>query len=330
MNKQVRILFFWTGALLFSTLACSALTSLNFSNRPTPSPVLMQTIQGASCPSTLNDIMRASTTPGEYEKADQETYLAIYKVTGEEITDPVFETVPTELKSKQDDLATQKQAWEYFAALIPEQHRDMISNYLVLTDGKDNVLAAVAQTRDDPTRWVLEVDIADTSDYANLTFTMMHEFGHLLTLNANQVTPSIDVFNNPGNTEIYNQAASSCSSYFLGEGCSKNDSYINQFYQRFWSDIYPEWSQVNQIENEALYYEKLNAFYEQHQDRFVSEYASTNPGEDIAETWAYFVLAPKPQGNTIADQKVLFFYEHPELVQLRTEILSRLCTIFPE
>jgi len=274
--------------------------------------------------------MTTTTTPGEYEKADQETYLALYKVAGDKITDPIFENVPTDLKSEQANLATQKQVWEYFVALIPKQQRTMISNYLVLTDGKDNLLAAVAQTRDNPTRWVLEVDVADATDYANLTFTMMHEFGHLLTLNANQVTPSMDVFNNPDNKEIYNQAASLCSSYFTGEGCSKKDSYVNQFYQRFWGDINTEWSQVDQIHDEALYYQKLNEFYKHHEDRFVSEYASTNPGEDIAETWAYFVLAPKLEGNTIADQKVLFFYEHPELVQLRTEILSRLCTVFPE
>ena len=330
MNKQIRIMFFWTGALLFSSLACSAVTKLNFSNKPTPSPLLLQTAQEASCPSTLSYIMTTTTTPGEYEKADQETYLALYKVAGDKITDPIFENVPTDLKSEQANLATQKQVWEYFVALIPKQQRTMISNYLVLTDGKDNLLAAVAQTRDNPTRWVLEVDVADATDYANLTFTMMHEFGHLLTLNANQVTPSMDVFNNPDNKEIYNQAASLCSSYFTGEGCSKKDSYVNQFYQRFWGDINTEWSQVDQIHDEALYYQKLNEFYKHHEDRFVSEYASTNPGEDIAETWAYFVLAPKLEGNTIADQKVLFFYEHPELVQLRTEILSRLCTVFPE
>src|SRR6266487_676004 len=163
MNKQIRMMLFWTGALLFSSLACSAVTRLNFFNKPTPSPLLLQTAQEASCPSTLSYIMTTTTTPGEYEKADQETYLALYKVAGEEITDPIFEAVPADLKNEQDDLSTQKQVWEDFAALIPKQQRRMISNYLVLTDGKDNLLAAVAQTRDDPTRWILEVDVADAT-----------------------------------------------------------------------------------------------------------------------------------------------------------------------
>ena len=120
-----------------------------------------------------------------------------------------------------------------------------------------------------------------------------------------------------------------CSSYFSNEGCSKSDSYMNQFYQRFWGDIYSEWSQIDQIDDMGLYYEKMNEFYKNHEDRFVSEYASTNPGEDIAETWAYFVLVPKSTGNTIAVQKVLFFYVYPELVQLRVQILTRLCTVYP-
>ncbi len=327
---QPRIIFFWMGTLLFFSLACNAFTKLNVFNTPAQSPPLPQKAQEAACPSTLSSIMTTATTPGAYEKADQETYLALYKVAGEKITDPLFEAVPAELKNEQDDLAAQKQVWEYFAALIPKRQRSMISNYVVLTDGKANLLAAVAQTRADPTRWILEVDVADAADYASLTFSMIHEFGHLLSLNANQVTPSMDVFHNPGNKEIYDQAASLCSSYFTGEGCSKKNSYINQFYQRFWSDIYAEWSQVDRIHNNGLYYKKLNEFYKQHEDRFVSEYASTNPGEDIAETWAYFVLAPKPEGSTIANQKVLFFYEHPELVKLRAEVLSRLCTVFPE
>jgi hypothetical protein len=54
----------------------------------------------------------------------------------------------------------------------------------------------------------------------------------------------------------------------------------------------------------------------------------TNPEEDIAESWSFFILSPKPAGNTIAEQKILFFYNYSELVQLRNEILNNLCTAF--
>ena len=330
MNNRMKVMFFWMGALLCSSLACNTATKLIHSDKPAFPSNRTQSAQGDSCPSVLNDIMAAATTPGGYEVADKETYLATYTVIGEKITDPVFQTVLDEYTTQQNDLETQKEIWDYFASLIPEQKREMITNYSILTDGKDNVLAAVAQTRADPRKWVLEVDIADAKDHANLTFTMIHEFGHLLTLNSDQVPPDVNVFHNPGNEEVFRQEAAMCSNYFTSEGCSQPNSYINQFYRQFWGDIYPEWSQIDHIDDVVLYYEKMNEFYKQHADRFVSEYASTNPVEDIAETWVHFVLAPKPTRDTVADQKVLFFYEHPELVQLRTEILSRLCAVYPE
>ncbi len=49
----------------------------------------------------------------------------------------------------------------------------------------------------------------------------------------------------------------------------------------------------------------------------------SNPEEDIAEAWTMFVLNPKPAGDSIAEEKMLFFYDYPELVKLRAEIASR-------
>jgi len=338
--------FMWMLPLILSTLACRAATSLILPDTPTPSqpstltPVplipdtgsltVTKTISEASCPSILSDIMTAASTPGGTEETNQESRLVTYTVTGEQLSDPIFESVPMELKQDQEDLATQQQIWNYFTAIIPEQQRGMVSHYSVLTDGKNNLLAAVAQMYSDPSQWVLEVDIADAADTANLTFTMIHEFGHLLTLNASQITPSRAVLDNIHDINILNQEVARCPNYFPGEGCSHADSYISHFYQRFWSDIYVEWSQIDRIEDERDYYEKMNQFYVQYEDRFVSQYATTNLAEDIAESWAYFVLAPNPVGNTVADQKVLFFYEHPELVALRAQILSRLCFVFPK
>lgn len=329
MNNRMKLMV-WIGALLFSSLGCNAATKLIHQDEPVVPTLPARAAQDISCPSVLSQIMMAATTPGSHKAAQQETYLVTYDVMGDKLSNPVFQTVSSDFESEQNDLATQKHIWEYFASLIPERNRRMITNYSVLTDGKDNVLSAVAQTLADPKHWVLEVDIADAEDYGNLTFTMIHEYGHLLTLNADQVPPDMIVFNHPGNKDIFQQESAMCSSYFSGEGCSKPDSYINQFYQRFWGDIYTEWSQIDQIDDMGLYYEKMNEFYKHHKDRFVSEYASTNPGEDIAESWAYFVLMPKPTGNTAAHQKVLFFYEHPELVQLRAEILNRLCAVYPD
>jgi hypothetical protein len=74
----------------------------------------------------------------------------------------------------------------------------------------------------------------------------------------------------------------------------------------------------------------LHNFYKTYSDQFVTEYAATSPEEDIAEAWAFFILSPKPEQDSIANEKVLFFYEYPELVQLRQEILTPLCVKFPK
>ena len=108
------------------------------------------------------------------------------------------------------------------------------------------------------------------------------------------------------------------------EGCSRDNSYLNQFVNEFWpDDLYNEWDEIQYEEDDDTYYDMLDAFYVKYQNQFVTDYAATNPEEDIAESWTYFVLQPKPDGNTIAEQKVLFFYDFPELVELRNEIASR-------
>ncbi len=341
---KTRIVFTWTLALLFSTLACRAVTSLIIPDTPTApppptftplpppteTPVPTATIEAnASCPLLLDDIVNASNSFGD-EEARDERYLVTYAVNGDEIDDPQYETIPADLKEEQHDVTTQKSIWKYFTAIIPPEQRDLIAEYSIITDGKSNILAAVSQTYDDPSQWALEVDIADADDYYNLTFTLLHEFGHLLTLNPSQVPPSMDVFNNPDNDVIYQRAVDECSNYFPGEGCSNPDSYINAFYQRFWPDIYAEWQKIDSIENEDIYYRELNEFYTKYEDQFVTDYAVTNTAEDMAESWSFFILTPRPEGNTIAEEKVVFFYGYPELVELRQSILNRLCTSFPQ
>jgi len=57
--------------------------------------------------------------------------------------------------------------------------------------------------------------------------------------------------------------------------------------------------------------------------------AATSPVEDIAEAWSFFIFSPKPGPDSIANEKVMLFYEFPELVQLREKILTNICEVFP-
>ncbi len=49
-----------------------------------------------------------------------------------------------------------------------------------------------------------------------------------------------------------------------------------------------------------------------------------NPEEDIAESFLHFVWEDKPKGRTIAEQKILFFYDFDELIKIREEIRRKI------
>jgi hypothetical protein len=257
---------------------------------------------------------------------DEEHTLVRYRVDGDIIKNPIEEYGLSEsLKDYQKDSRTQERIWNYFISIIPFEQRKFLNAYIIFTDGKENLLAAVAQSNRSPNEWDLSVDIADAADPQDLTFTLIHEFGHLLTLNPAQVVPSQEIFDHPDNRRIYNEEKNACKTYFPGEGCSKPEAYINGFFEQFWPYIYDEWSKIDSIDDEDAYYDALDTFYQLHEDQFVTDYAPTSPAEDIAESFSSFILKSKPTGDSIADQKVLFFYDYPELVQLRSQIGHRLC-----
>lgn len=307
----------------------------------TPTLSLPTLTPAAACPNLMADIVQASQGsvygPGadsgsmSSKNTDWQT-LVTYQVNGNRISDPSYEVVPRDLKGLQQDTSTQQAAWDLFTALIPSNDREMVSGYQAFTDGPGNILAAVEQAPYDPAKWMIEVDEADLQNKKELVFTLIHEYAHLLTLNSDQVPPDIAIFNDPNNQDLYDKKIAACPTYFPNEGCSRPNSYINTFYDRFWVDIIDEWSKIDALstaDNQNPYYDKLYAFYEAHQDQFVDDYAATNPSEDVAETFAFFVLSPKPEGRSIRDQKILFFYDYPELVQLRSQILMNLCTLNP-
>jgi hypothetical protein len=215
-------------------------------------------------------------------------------------------------------------------SIIPAEQRVLLSGFFIFTDGAGNHLAAVSQTLEDPTQWILHVDILDSENYYDLTYTLIHEQGHLLTLNADQVPPSDAIFEHPNNKGIYEREAAACPRYFTGEGCSESNSYINQFFDRFWPYIYPDWEKIDLEEDEDTRSSLLRDFYRTYQDQFLSDYAATSPAEDIAESWTFFLLSPKPELTSIANEKILFFYEYPELVELRTQMLTQICMEFPQ
>ena len=301
---------------------------------PTPLPSPVPSVESTSsvrtapvCEKSLAQVLHESeTTFPSGPKLETDFTLVTYGVSGDTITDPVYvKPIPPNLESYQQDTAGQHKLWKFVTNIIPADQRILITRFAIFTDGVSNSLGAVEQT-DNPHDWMLEMDIEDARNFPDLSTTLIHEFGHLLSLNDSQVTTDYQVFNNPDDQQIYDQEAANCPTYFMFEGCSRPDSYINKFFQRFWPDIYNEWQTINTETDQDALDQKLDSFYQDYADQFVSAYAVTSPEEDFAESFMYFVFTPKPSGASVAEQKVLFFYDYPEMVILRGRILANLCT----
>ncbi len=318
---------------------------------PTPEPTLGPTAEptlraicstgncASACIDKLNTFLGSIGKPGSPPRSAfghqgsqvQQTILVIYNVNGDTITSPqLTDKLSAAFIPYQQDTATQAKIWQYFITVIPLEKRQEINHYIIFTDGVGGVLASVEETANDTEHWGLGVDILDSANPRELTYTLLHEFGHLLTLNSGEVTPDPKVLSHPDNWQVYQQQAATCPQYMANNGCSKPDSYMNLFFQEFWPKIYPQWEKINAEKDQRNYLALLGQFYFSYRGQFVSEYAVTSPVEDIAETWARFVLGPKPVGNDIASQKVLFFYGFPELVDLRTHIANGICSYAEE
>jgi hypothetical protein len=341
-------------SLLLSVLACRAATQLvipivptaTASPTATKSPTLTPTFTPSVTPTVvleaacttliagiLNDITSDVGLPGE--RADERfreegsIFLIMYEVEDDRLSDPQIQPVPDELEDERDDRATHEALWDYYAALIPAAERARVTEFSIFTDGRGSHLAAVSPAFSDPEQWTLHVDIVDADSYYDLTYTLIHEQGHVLTLNSEQVPLSEAIRRHPDNRTVYEQEVAACPQYFTGEGCSQPDSYINQFFSRFWPYLYDEWEPIDLEQDHETRQILLQEFYEMFQDQFLTGYAATSPAEDIAEAWTFFVLSPKPRLTSIANEKILFFYEYPELVELRTQILNQICAEFP-
>ena len=338
--------------LLFATLACRAAASLVLPDTPvpsraeiTPSPLIVEspdntptlrptpqpiTCSDDTCLNTCVERIEETIKPenvdsvgGQYAGKDTNLNLVVYKIKDGKLGDPAILFVPKEFKPLQENLNNQTLVWDYASALLPSDQLKWISEFDIFTDGPNETLAWV-NNRDifDRSHWQLGVDIADSENPVDLTYTLVHEFGHLITLNPDQI-PETDYYS------TWFQNPATCAQFNMPEGCTNPDSYLNLFYQQFWFPIFDAWIEnVDQAASTSEDDQRQNVkeFYLDHADQFVREYAATNIREDIAESFMHFVLEPNPEGDSIADQKIQFFYEFPELMALRKQMIQNICS----
>ena len=194
--------------------------------------------------------------------------------------------------------AQHAKAWEFLCSILPDDARVKIAEFNLYTDGYSNVLAYTSPAEDengevDNTRFSINIDYYDVydengnpRDWSKLTYTILHEYGHVLLEDETQVDLS-------AGSDTHDPAG-----FVPG-------SFRKAFYDRFWKQI-DTGTGVND--------------YEENPTHYVSRYGANYFHEDIADTFAVFVLGAKPEGNTVAEQKLLAFWEDADMVALRQAI----------
>jgi len=271
-----------------------------------------------------NDTATGTDTSGTNDNGDDDTgtsgtavgnegEITLYRVSGETITK--IQDYAVSGQDLIDQQATEKhqEIWELVKKIVPPSYRGTMSEFLIYNGDPTGSAGFVVETAADLSKWKMGIAINYAYDGGfnadgELAYTIIHEFGHILTLNNTQLNAAIS------------QAA--CANYFPGEGCAETSAYINKLYQQFWADIWDDYTTAQSSQS------ALQQFYIDNQDRFVTNYAATNPGEDIAEVFATFVTRNGgASGSSIAEQKIQLMYDESELVSLRNYIRSNTSSV---
>ena len=196
--------------------------------------------------------------------------------------------------------------WDYLCSILPLEARQKIAQFNLFTDGTSNVLAYTAPMEEngvsDNTKFSISIDYYDVydgngekRDWSKLTYTILHEYGHVLLEDETQVDLTVG------------ESTHDPAGFVEG-------SFRRRFYDAFWS----------QLGDSGV------GDYEANPTHYVSRYGANYFHEDIADTFAVFVLGDQPQGDTVAEEKLRFFWADSDMTALRTAIRRNLGLDWPE
>lgn len=246
--------------------------------------------------------LSACANMNNYTGIDDVEIDAYYKVNADDLSLAFISGTPDKLDTA---------AWDKVVEMLPDDIlKKQVVEYQVFTDGEDEMLAFVEPYEKDENKWAFGLDYEDAVNTNSDGFatTVVHEFAHILSLETEQVKRE------------YN----SCATLEVEEGCAVKGAYLNAFYNQFWQgqaskqhESMVAAAQDDEEKKQTL----VEAFYNKQPNSFVTEYAATDPMEDFAETFAYFVLSDKVSNpTTLKDKKIHFFYGYPKLVEIRQHI----------
>ncbi len=299
-------------------LAC--MTSSVESNEPSESQEDASTYQENATEAVVEDLEAVENSETDaadnaeaalddtWDEEDDAVYLVYYDVVGSDLSEPYYYDLTDDTySSQQEDTDYQQDLWDYAKLIFPKHYLKQIDQVIFFTDDVDNDLASVEPLDyESASKWILYMDVMDAGDRNWFAQTLTHELGHLMTLELNQ----------------FDSAGAACQTYETDYGCFAPSSYIADFVDQFWTDLLPEFQEIEANSSSQEEFDvQITDFYNNYWDQFVSEYAATNPEEDFSESWNWYVFELEPEGDgQIAWDKIAFFDQYPELVKIAEQI----------
>jgi hypothetical protein len=229
--------------------------------------------------------------------------------------------------------ANDRLLWEQVTKVIPRPQSDrLMSKFWVFRKKRDGTLAYV-QGNDDDNMFKMGINEPNhlSTDMREQFLTIAHEFMHMIVMDQLpgdvgeaagpqdaksrkiSIGTLLDTLFGPeeegeetkSNEERADEEAP-CAGVRDDDGCYANGTIYAEFVKKFWTK--------SDLENHAN-----EDFYEKNKSRFVTEYSTSSPHEDISESFSYWVIA-EGKGKTVADAKQRFFGRFPQLVALKDHI----------
>lgn len=204
---------------------------------------------------------------------------------------------------KGKDASINRSLWLLVSYISPDAITDAYISKFRVYNNPDSGAIAFVDSDDQTGKKIFAVNLPTfrSSDLREKILTIVHELGHVLSLNKGQVNANV--------TEA------KCEYFFSSDGCFYKQSLLNLFVFAFWP----------QADLDQTAYSP-NGLYEANPSKYVDEYASTNETEDFAETFAYFVLNNRQN----AANKIAFMEKDPRLVKMKNEMLNGIKRVLVE
>lgn len=193
-------------------------------------------------------------------------------------------------------------------SILPDQYDSHIDELVIFTNGNQDVGAYVETQVPYTKDWryaVRDSEITEDPLSRASTELMIHEFAHIFSLD--QVFKERNI-------------AATCHPYFADEVCYGTNSYLGEFINEFWSTRMLDDLQSVQAGSRFAQAD----FYNRYESQFVSEYAATDPAEDFAESFVWYVYGEMAPRGSVADKKIEFFDRFSFTQALADEIIKEL------